>query len=458
MRALYFYFGFAAALLSTAALAQTMPDPARLKADDEKLVSFGTRHSASDVNDPKRGIGAARRWFQAQLDTISKQCGNCIQTSTIARDFVVPRVPNGINIVDVLGIQPGEDPNRVVIIQGHIDSRVTNEYNNTSDAPGANDDGSGTVLVLEAARILSKEKFKATIIYAALSGEEQGLLGGKLIADTAKERGWKVSAVLNNDIVGNTVGTDGTRVADKVRLFSEGIEMAAPIDAQLALRASGGENDTPSRALAKRIRAVARTIPGGLQVVAINRPDRFGRSGDHTPFLQDGFPAAVRFTVGVENFAAQHQDLRPGFGDTLDKMDFPYLAKVTAINIATARSIAAAPAAPETVALASAVADPSQPAFGQALIGTTVTWTPVSGASGYRIYWRSADSAGDWTGHTDIAGATTSEGVVKGVIVDDNFLGVAAVGPNGDESLITFGGLAVRRRPPAQTAAPAPAP
>lgn len=437
----------AAVLLPASAAAQEQPSPARLKADIEKLVSFGTRHTASSPDDPKRGIGAARRWFASELTRIGKQCGGCIQASMIERVFTNERAPTGVNVVDVLGIQPGTDPNRVVIVMGHIDSRVTDVMDATSDAPGANDDGSGTVLVLEAARILSKEKFTATIVYAALSGEEQGLLGGRLLADTARERGWTVSAVLNNDIVGNTVGTDGTVVADRVRVFSEGIEAAAPIEAQLARRASGGENDSPSRALAKTIRDVAKAMPGALEVLAVGRPDRFGRGGDHSAFLEAGFPAAVRFSVGIENFAAQHQDLRPGYGDTPDRMDFPYLAKVTAINVATLRRLASAPAAPATVSLGSAFAAPAGPggSFGQAPIGTKVSWTPVAGATGYRLYWRRADKS-DWTDHVDVAGGEAGESVLKGVIVDDNFVGVAALGANGAESIVTFGGMPPRRR------------
>ncbi|MBT2189177.1 M20/M25/M40 family metallo-hydrolase [Sphingobium nicotianae] len=441
------YLALTAMLLSTVATAQEMPSAARLKADDEKLVSFGTRHSASLVDDPKRGIGAARRWFQSELDKISKQCGNCIQTSMIERVFTNERAPSGVNIVDVLGIQPGTEPNRVVIVMGHIDSRVTDVMNSTADAPGANDDGSGTVLVLEAARLLSKEKFNATIVYAALSGEEQGLLGGRLLATTAKERGWTVTAVLNNDIVGNTRRqADGMVVADRVRVFSEGIEAAAPINTQLVRRASGAEDDSPSRALARTIRDVAKTIPGGLDVLTVRRPDRFGRGGDHTAFLEAGFPAAVRFSVGLEDFAAQHQDLRPGFGDTPDKMDFPYLAKVTAINVATLRRLASAPAAPEAVTLAPAYSEApaGESNFGRVVTGARVDWKPATGATGYRIYWKRADKY-EWTDHVDVAGGDTAQAVIKGVIVDDNFLGVSALGTNGAESIVTFGGIPPRR-------------
>ncbi|MBP2278278.1 M20/M25/M40 family metallo-hydrolase [Sphingomonas sp. PL20] len=449
-------FAVAVTLLPAPAAAQTSPDPDRLKADVNTLVSFGTRHTLSNPTDPKRGIGASRRWFAAELQKIGKQCGDCLKVEQIQRVVTGERAPAGVNVVDVLGVQPGTDPTRVIIVQGHIDSRVTDVMNATADAPGANDDGSGTALVLETARLLAKEHFAATVIYAALSGEEQGLLGARLLADTARQRGWMVTAVLNNDIVGNTVGTDGSVVADRVRVFSEGNEAAEPIEAQLARRASGGEDDSPSRALAKAIRDIAKSLPGGLEVVAVRRPDRFGRGGDHSAFLEAGFPAAVRFSVGVENFAAQHQDLRPGFGDTSDKMDFPYLAKVTAINVATIRRLASAPAAPDTVTLASAFASTASGAatasFGDAVIGTKVNWTPVARAIGYRIYWRRADTP-YWTDHVDVRGGAAAEATAKGVIVDDSFVGVASLGEAGAESLVTFGGLAPRRRAPA---APAP--
>ncbi|MBO9621142.1 MAG: M28 family metallopeptidase [Sphingomonas sp.] len=421
------FFPLAVALLATPAAAQEHPDPARLKASVEKLVRFGTRHTLSDPDNPTRGIGAARRWFGAELSRIGDAC-DCIEVANIANTFTNARAPNGVEVVDVLGFQRGTDPKRVVIVMGHIDSRVTDVMNATADAPGANDDASGVALVLEAARILSKEKFAATIVYAALSGEEQGLFGGQLLAQTAKEKGWTVSAVLNNDIVGNTIGQSGARVADRVRVFSEGIRESEGIEAQLARRADGGEDDGPSRALAKAIDGVAGTLPGGLDVFLVRRPDRFGRGGDHSPFLKLGYPA-VRFTVGVENYDQQHQDLRTQggktFGDTVDKMDFAYLAKVTAINVATIRRLARAPAAPESVTLAGALAT-----------DTTVKWPAVPGATGYRIHWRRAD-AQDWTDHRDVQG---TEAVLKGVIVDDTFVGVSALAADGSESLVTFGG------------------
>jgi len=411
------------------------PSPERLKATVEKLVSFGTRHTLSSTTDKKRGIGAARRWAAAEFSKIGKGCGGCLKVETIADRFTGPRAPNGVEVADVLAIQPGTgDPSQVVIVAGHIDSRVSDVMDITSDAPGANDDGSGSSLVMEAARLLAGQKFEATIVYALLSGEEQGPWGGQLLARTAKARGWQVRAMLNNDIVGNSIGQDGTRVDGLVRVFSEGARSSEDPKQALIRRAIGGEDDGPSRALAKKVGAIAKGNPAiGLDVFAIRRPDRFGRGGDHSPFLDLGFPA-VRFTVGVENYDRQHQNLRTEngriFGDTVEGMDFPYLAKVTALNVATIRALAAAPAAPATVSLDGALS-----------MTTNVAWDAVPGAAAYRIYWRRADARG-WTDSRMVKGAT---GATLDVVVDDTFIGVAAVAANGAESLITFGGMAPRK-------------
>ncbi|MEN2786923.1 M28 family metallopeptidase [Sphingomonas qilianensis] len=425
------YVALAALLLLPAtAAAQQAPSPTRLKADVDKLVSFGTRHTLSSPDHPTRGIGAARRWFGDELKRIASRCGGCIAVSPIERRFTNARLPDGANVVNVLGIQRGRDPNRVVIVQGHIDSRVSDVMNFTADSPGANDDASGVALVLEAARLLSGTTFDATIIYAALSGEEQGLLGATLLAETVKEKGWIVTAVLNNDIVGNTVGQNGTRVADRVRVFSEGIRASEDAAAQLTRRGNGGEDDGPSRALARAIDSVGEGIPGGLDVFVDRRPDRFGRGGDHEPFLRLGYPA-VRFSVGIENYNQQHQDLRTAggveYGDTSDKMDFPYLAKVTALNVATIRRLADAPAAPAMVTLRGAVGS-----------DTNVSWAAVPGAAGYRVHWRRNDKQ-QWTDHRDMPG-TATEAVLKDIIVDDHFVGVSSLSGKGLESIVTFGG------------------
>ena len=415
------------AALPTSASAADAPDPARLKATVAKLVSFGTRHTLSSPTDPTRGIGAARAWTADQIDRLGEAC-RCMQVQRIARSFTGPRAPNGVEIVDVLGVQWGRDRERVVIVGAHIDSRVSDPLDATKDAPGANDDGSGVALVMEAARILSKERFDATIVYAIFSGEEQGLWGGTLLAETAKERGWEVSAMLNNDIVGNTVGQNGVRVADRVRVFSEGVRASEDIKEQLARHGNGGEDDGPSRMLAKTIDGIAATIRGGLDVFVDRRPDRFGRGGDHEPFLRLGYPA-VRFSVGAENWTQQHQDLRTEagihYGDTIDKMDFAYLAKVTAINIAAIRRLASAPATPKGVTIAGALS-----------YDTTVRWQPVKGAAGYRIRWRRTDAAG-WT---DLRDVKETNAVIANVIVDDHLFAVSSLSADGAESLPALAG------------------
>lgn len=424
----------ALALSNMPAHAQAEADPSRLRADVEKLVSFGTRHTLSSPDHPTRGIGAARRWVAAEFARIGKACGGCITVEQLDRRFTGPRAPNGVNVVNVLGIQRGTgDQDDIIIISAHIDSRVSDIADFSSDAPGANDDGSGVALVLEAARTLSREKFAPTIIYAVLSGEEQGLWGGRLIAETARARGWRVRALLNNDIVGNTEGQDGRRVTDRVRVFSEGIRASESTTEAMARRGSGGEDDGPSRALMRAAQRVGKARSDiGLEVFGVRRPDRFSRGGDHLPALELGYPA-IRFTVGVENYDHQHQDVRTEddrkFGDTIDEMDFPYLAKVTALNVAVIRELARAPAAPESAKLGGALTSDTQ-----------VSWTEVPGAARYKVYWRRAD-ARDWE---QSAQTMDTKLTLPGVIVDDHFAGVAAISENGAESAITFAGLPPR--------------
>ena len=423
-----------ALLLSTAAA--PVPDPAELRATITALVGFGTRHTASSVSDPKRGIGAARGWAGARLARIAAECNGCVVIDTLGDRFTGPRAPAGVRVEDVIAVQQGTtDPGRVVIVQAHIDSRASDAADAVSDAPGANDDGSGVALVIEAARLLSKEKFPATIVYAVLSGEEQGLWGGQLLATTAAARGWRVAAVLNNDIVGNTHGIGGEHVDNRVRVFSEGIRAAADAAGTKAQRGIGGEDDSPSRALAKTARRVALAHPElGLEVFAVRRPDRFQRGGDHLPFLDAGF-AAVRFTEATEHYDRQHQDVRTvgarRYGDTIDGIDFDYLARVTALNIAVLRELARAPAAPAGVTIAGAVSD-----------DTRVGWEPVTGAAGYHVYWRRADGF-DWTDHRDVPASATVLDLPR-INIDDHFFGVAARAADGAESVVSFAGPAPR--------------
>ena len=403
--------------------------PVRLRADVAKLVSFGTRHTLSSADDPKRGIGAARRWVAADFRNTSAACGGCLELALPETMASGERLPQPVKIIDVIAIQRGtERPNEVVIVQGHIDSRVSDVMNATADAPGANDDGSGTALVLEAARVLSKRKFPTTIVYAVLSGEEQGLFGGKLLADYAKAQGWTVKAVLNNDIVGNTRGSDGVVDNTHVRVFSEGPRADGDEALRAQARRFGGENDSPSRNLSRYAAGLAPSLPGGLQVRQVWRADRMGRGGDHLPFQDMGVPA-IRFSVAVENYDHQHQDLRTAggviFGDTIEFMDFPYLAKVTALNIALLDRLARAPL-PPPVSVEAAVQT-----------FTMIKWTPSPGAAGYRVWQRRTDAPG-WTLARRLGGSVR-ELKLPGVRGDDWFFGVSALAADGSESPVSSG-------------------
>ena len=341
------------------------------------------------------------------------------------------RLAGPTEVVNVLAILPGTtDPGRVIIISGHYDSRVTDPKNFTSDAPGANDDGSGTVAVIEAARVLCKQSFPATMVFAALAGEEQGLLGGKVLADHALAKGWFVEANLNNDIIGNTEGIGGARDNTHVRVFSEGTRSTETPDQANTRRYNGGEVDSPSRNLARFIDRIADEYLTNLDVVMVYRTDRFKRGGDQVEMLKAGFPA-VRVTEAVENYNRQHQDLRTEngvrYGDILDGVDFTYLAQVTRLNVVTMAALARAPRPPVAVDTAGAVS-----------ADTTVSWTPASDAAAWRVWWR---------GTTDPTWkfsrvATGRELKLTGINIDDWFFGVSAISPDGFESPIVFPGLA----------------
>ena len=412
---------------------------AEMKRTVDKLVSFGTRHTLSSQSDAKRGIGAAVRWAEARMK------GFGLATLQTCDTVTGRRIPTPTRICNAVAIQRGtERPNDVVIITGHIDSRVTDVMNATSDAPGANDDGSGTAAVIEAARVLSKHKFPATIVYAALSGEEQGLHGGKIMADYAKAQGWNVVANLNNDIIGNSCGSDGVCNDRQVRVFSEGPRWQGHEELAAQIRSLGGENDAPSRNISRWLDSLADRLHIGLDVLQIWRNDRFGRGGDHTEFLNAGFPA-VRMSVAVENYNYQHQDVRVEngiqYGDTIDKMDFPYLEKVTKLNVAA------------LAALASAPRPPAPTVEGAVSTDTNVSWAPVPGAAAYLVRWRRTD-ANNWQQvrrvaadtRTPIADPSATPGPnspttlvgygvpLKGVRVDDWVFGVSSVSVDGFES------------------------
>jgi len=404
----------------------------RQKAVVEKLVSFGTRHTGSDTKSDKRGIGAARRWIASEFEAASKDCGGRLKVETPSRVMTAERLAGPTEVMNVLGVLPGTtDPNRVIVISGHYDSRVTDAKNFTSDAPGANDDGSGTAAVIEAARVLCKQQFPSTLVFAALAGEEQGLLGGKILADYAVEKGWKVEANLNNDIVGNTEGVGGVRDNTHVRVFSEGTRSTETPEQANRRRYNGGEVDSPSRNLARFMDGIADRYLSNFDVVMVYRTDRFSRGGDQVEMLRAGFPA-VRVTEAVENYTRQHQDLRTEkgikYGDTVDGVDFAYLAQVTRLNVATMAALAMAPAPPTGVEIAGAVS-----------ADATVKWKPAPDAAAYRVWWRSTTEP-QWR-YSRVAGVG-GEAKLTGVNIDDWFFGVSAIGPDGYESPVVFPGPA----------------
>ena len=307
-----------------------------------------------------------------------------------------------------------------------------------SDAPGANDDASGVAAVIETARILSKHKFTATLVYAALTGEEQGLHGGRILANYAKAQGWQVEAVLNNDIVGNTHGYGDIVSADRVRVFSEGVR-SAESDAQAAARRStGGEVDSPSRNLARYVDQIAERHLGAFNVMMVYRRDRFSRGGDQVPMVEAGFPA-VRVTEASENYTRQHQDLRTVdglvYGDTIDVVDFPYLARVARLNALTLASLASAPPPPMEVKVEGAVGPDSK-----------VSWTPTPGAASYTVWWR--DTTEPTWAHSKAVAGTESSVVLPGVVIDDWFFGVSAVSADGYASPVQFAGIVGAFFPP----------
>ena len=430
-----------ALLLLTPATAQESPRPeaaapeaqvseARLHADVGTLVAFGTRHTLSDQDSDTRGIGAARRWAEAEFRRIGAACNGCLTVQLPEEMIQGDRVPTPTRLVNVLAVQPGtERPNEVVIISAHIDSRVSDPLDAISDAPGANDDGSGTAAVIEAARVLSRHRFPTTIVYAVLSGEEQGLYGGKLLARHAAAQGWTVKAVLNNDIIGGSRGSDGVVDDASVRVFSQGPRADGDDALRARARREGGENDSPSRNLSRWLDNLAGTAPVGLDVRQIWRSDRFGRGGDQLPQHEAGYPA-IRFSVGIENYNHQHQDLRTEngvvYGDTIDQMDFPYLTRVTALNVRALVTLARTPMPPAPTVQGAVSAD------------TTLGWAPVAGAANFIVYRRRTDER-DWSQPFEVPGDAIAENgrlgvTLQGVRVDDWLFGVASVSPEGMES------------------------
>ncbi len=404
-------------------------------ADVRTLAGFGTRHTLSDTLSPTRGIGAARRWLKAEFDRIAAGCGGCLEV--FYQRGVVQGVPNSrvtsdVEIVNVVAIQRGTTrADRYLAMTAHYDSRATGANDATADAPGAVDDASGTAAVLEAARILTRFRFPKTIVYAALAGEEQSLLGGQQLARWIRAQGWALEGVLNNDIVGNSEGSGGTVNNTEVRVFSEPVPATETEAERRARRTTGGEVDGASRQLARYVARIAEEYHPALRVRLIYRLDRFGRGGDHRAFNDEGF-AAVRLTETNENWTRQHQNLRTEngirYGDVPEKVDSVYLGRITGLNAAALASLASAPSPPSGVRIRGGLS-----------AATTVSWRPGPGPApaGYRIYWR-ATTAPQWT-HRRWVGNVT-EFRLADVLIDDHLFGVAAVSADGNESVVVFPG------------------
>ncbi|MFQ5746945.1 MAG: M20/M25/M40 family metallo-hydrolase [Gemmatimonadota bacterium] len=408
---------------------------ARIEADIRRLVGFGTRHTLSDTVSQTRGIGAARRWVFAELERIGRACGGCLevryQRSTVGR---TERIPAETEIVNVIAMQRGvSDPTRLLVMSGDIDSRVSDPLDAMSDAPGANDNASGLAGVLEAARVLTRHRFAATIVYAALSGEEQGLFGGRHMAHVAREEGWRIEAVLNNDMIGNVAGIDGVLDNTTARVFSEGTRAVETEREARIRRFTGGEVDSPSRNLARRIDRLADLYIPNLDVMMIYRLDRFGRGGHHRPFNDEGFPA-VRIMEAHEDYRRQHQDVRVEdgveYGDRIEGVDFDYAARLTALNAVTLAALAWAPAPPGDVRIRGAVS-PS----------TTLSWSreDAPDVAGYRIYWRLTTSP-TWD-HALWVG-DVGEFTLENLVIDNFFFGVSTASRAGFESPVVFPGPA----------------
>lgn len=407
-------------------------DPRRIEATVRRLVAFGTRHTLSSQTDPVRGIGAARDWINAELSGYAQRSNGrmTVALQSYVQAPAPPRIPVETTITNVVATLRGTTaPERVYVITGHYDSRVTDVNNFTDDAPGADDDASGVAVVLEIARILATRPTAATIVLGAVAGEEQGLFGSNFMATQFKAANTDVQGMFTNDIVGSSTADDGTRDPRTVRLFAEGVPTAETPAEGNTRRSVGGENDSPSRQLARFVSDVADRSGAGINVRVIWRRDRYLRGGDHISFLQQAYPAA-RFTEPAENFAHQHQDVRVEngvqFGDLPQFCDFDYTARVARINLATVFTLAQAPGTPKNVRILTA----------QLTNATDLAWNRGTepDLAGYEIVWRETTES-DWT-HVIRVGDVTGAHVE--ISKDNVFFGVRAVNRAGQRSPVAF--------------------
>ncbi|MCL6217296.1 M28 family metallopeptidase [Zunongwangia pacifica] len=402
-----------------------------IEADIRKLISFGTRNTFSDTLSDTRGIGAARRWIKSEFDNIASDC-NCMDVF-YQKDFVTKedgsRIPKDAWVVNVVAIQKGTKyPNRYIIMSGDIDSRASNTMDFKIDAPGANDNASGMAGTMEAARVLSQYEFENSIVYVGLSGEEQGLFGGKGLAEYAKKNNWDIIGILNNDMIGNIEGVDGVISNRDFRIFSEPVPPIETENERNMRRFYGGEVDGISRQLARYIHKTTQIYMPEMNPMMIYRLDRFGRGGHHRPFNDLGF-AGVRIMEAHENYNRQHQDIRTEngieYGDVIEGVNFDYAKKLTAVNAINLASLAWAPPAPKKVEIGGIVE-----------ANTKLRWEAVKDAAGYKIYWRDT-TAPQWQ-HSRFIDKNLTEFTLDGIVIDNFFFGVSAVGKNGHESVVVF--------------------
>ena len=400
----------------------------RVQANIEKLVSFGTRLTLSAQDDKSiaegHGIGAAREWIRSQFESYSRDCGGCLEVKTDSfTEGPADRIPKPTVITNVYAVLKGQpDSNRIVLVSGHYDSRNSDTFDASGNAPGANDDASGTAVSLECARVLSKLKFPATIIFLAVAGEEQGLNGSSHFAKMAKDQGWNIEAMLNNDIVGGDRNPQQDEHA--VRVFSEGIPHTATEQQIRLVRSLGGENDSPSRQVARYVSETAKLYAPGIRPILEFRPDRYLRGGDHTSFNEQGY-AAVRFTEYREDYNHQHQNVRNEngieYGDLPKFVNFDYVARVARLNAATLASLAASPAPPENVRLVTK----------ELTNDSTLTWTASPGASGYEVLWR-ATASPEWESSKEVENVTR---VTLPISKDNVMFAVRSLDADGHRSL-----------------------
>ncbi|HJR08588.1 MAG TPA: M28 family metallopeptidase [Pyrinomonadaceae bacterium] len=410
-------------------------DPRNIERTVRKLVSLGTRNTLSAQDNPARGIGAARDWLKSEFESIARGAGRermTVELQSYTQEAMPPprgRVPQPTVITNVVATLRGTQPAssaRMYVVSGHYDSMCTRPIDATCDAPGANDDASGVAAVVEMARVMSRREFDATIVFMAVAGEEQGLLGSTHYAEQAKKNNLNIEAMFTNDIVGNSLGGNGVRDRNTVRVFSEGVPSNETPEEANVRRGTGGENDSTSRQLARFIKEVGATYMPSFNVETIYRRDRYLRGGDHIPFLERGF-TAVRFTEPNEDYTHQHQNVRTEngivYGDLPEFVDFGYIAQVARLNAASLATLARAPARPKGVGLLTS----------RLTNDTDLQWTANTedDLAGYEVVWRETDSP-VWT-HAQMVGNVTTY-TAKGISKDNYFFGVRAVDKEGNRS------------------------